>query len=115
MARLHTLKLSNIKLPADEPHLNKNTLRRRQIDHLNVVDIEPHEEPLDLNSLDIANESILKLPRDTSFVVDQVVEVDVTRVAELDGECPVRGESVRLDGVGQEADGKAKFGEDLVD
>ncbi len=112
--RFDGFELINIKLLVNNPNLEIDIVGGRQID-LDFINIEPEEEPLDLNTMEIRDGTHLKLAGDLAFVVDQVIEVDVTRVLELDDEAAVVGERVGRDGVGEKATGKAVFGEDFPD
>ena len=112
---MNGLKLVNTELLVDEADLEVNRIGGRQID-LYFIDIEPEEESLDLNSLQVGDGAKFEGSGDALLVVDQVIELDIAGLVELHHEAPVVGvEGVSGHAVGQEAPWEAEFGEDVVD
>lgn len=113
--RTDGLELIHIEFLINKPNQKIYAVRRGQID-LDFVHVEPNEQPLDLNTLEVGDRAVLELPSDFLVVVDQIIELDVTGLVELDNEgSVVGGERVGFDGVGEEAAREAVFGEELVD
>ena len=75
-ARMDSLELTHIKFLVDEANLEVYTIRGRQID-TDLIDIEPQEEPLDLNALEAGDRAIAELARDGRVVEDHVIELNI--------------------------------------
>lgn len=112
-ARPNRFELVNVKPLVDDPNLEVDTIRRRQIDP-DLVNVEPNQQPLDLYPLEVGDGAVAELTGDGLLVVNHVVELDVARLGQIDDESAVVGEGVPGDGVGQEAAGEAVLGEDVV-
>ena len=114
VARTNGLKLLNIELLVDKPHQKIYTIGGGQI-NFDLVNIEPQEESLDLDPLQIGDGAVLESAGDGSFVVDQVIELYVTRALQTDHEFAIFGEGIGFDGVWEEPPWEAELREDIVD
>lgn len=75
-ARMDSLELTHVEFLVDEANLEVYTIRRGQID-TDLIDIEPQEEPLDLNALEAGDRAIAELARDGRVVEDHVIELNI--------------------------------------
>lgn len=75
-AGMNGLELTNIKLLVNDAHLKINRIRRRQINS-DLINIEPKQEPLNLNALQVRNGPDTDLASDRLLIIDQVIELDV--------------------------------------
>lgn len=89
-ARMNTLELINIELLVDDPNREIDTIGRRQIDP-DLIDVEPKEESLDLNALEVGDRAVAEFSGDLGLVVDQVLELDVAGLVQNDDESAVVG------------------------
>lgn len=111
---MDSFELAHVELLIDQSNLEVNRIRRRQID-LDLVNIEPEQESLNLNTLEIGDGAVTELSSDDLVVIDQVVELDVAGGGQIDDEGAVVVEGVAGDGCRQEARREAVLGEELVD
>lgn len=82
------LELVNVELLVDESNLEIYGVGGWQID-LDLIHIEPQEEPLHLNAFQIGNGAITQFSGDGLFVVDQVLKLNVARAVQHDDEPPI--------------------------
>lgn len=98
-ARVNGLELVNIKLLVDKPDLEVDGIGGRQID-LDLIYIEPEEETLHLDALELGDGAVADSSRYGLVVVDEVVELDGAGLGEVDDEAAVVGEGEVGDGIG---------------
>lgn len=97
--RVNGFELVNVELLVDESNLEVDAIRRREID-ADLVDVEPQEETLHLDSLEVGDGTVAQLSRNGFVVVDEVIELDVAGLIQNDDESAVVfGEGVVGDGV----------------
>ena len=90
--------LVNVEFLVDDADLEVDAVGGWQIDP-DLVDVEPDEEALDLNALEIGDGAIAELAGDLALVVNQVIELYVAGLRQNDDELPVLVERVVGDGV----------------
>lgn len=113
-ARADGLELIHVELLVDDPDLEVDGVGGGEVDP-DLVDVEPEQEALHLDPLEVGDGAVAELPRDPAVVVDEVVELDVAGLVQVDGELAVVREVVRPDGAREEAAGEPELGEELVD
>lgn len=96
-ARPNGLELLNIELLVDKSNQKIYTIGGRQI-NFNLINIEPQEESLNLNPLQIGDGAVLESAGDGSFVVDQVIERYVTRPLQFHHEFSIFCQGMRFHG-----------------
>lgn len=96
---MNGLELVNVEFLVDDADLEVDAIGGGQIDP-DLVDVEPDEEALDLNALEVGDGAIAELAGDLALVVDQVVELHVAGLLQNDDELAIRVQRVVGDGVG---------------
>lgn len=84
-ARMDSLKLINIELLVNEADLEINALRRRQI-YPDLVNIEPQEEPANLDAFQVGDGTIAELACDGGIVVNQVIKLNIAGLLQMHDE-----------------------------
>lgn len=87
------LELVNVELLVDKPNLEIDRTGRWQIDG-DLIDIEPKQESLHLNTFQISNGTITQFSGYGLIVVDQVLELNVARAVQRDDEPPIFVEDI---------------------
>ena len=112
-AGTNCLELLNIELLVDKSDLKIYTIGGRQI-YFNLINIEPEEESLNFNPLQIGDGSVLENAGDGNIVVDQVIELYVTRPLQIHREFAIFGEGIRFDRFREEPPREAELRENVV-
>ena len=90
--------LVNVEFLVDDADLEVDAVGGRQID-LDLIDVEPDEEALDLNALEVGDGAIAELAGDLALVVNQVIELYVAGLRQNDDELAILVEFVVGDGI----------------
>lgn len=111
---MDSLELSEVEFLVDDANLEVNRAGGRQIDS-DLINIEPEQEPLHLDSLQVGDGTVTNLASDGLLVVDRVIKVNITGVRQRNDEPSIIVERVVDDGVREETRREAELGEDIVD
>lgn len=111
---MHRPELLDAELARDPPDMEVYILGGWEVD-LDGVDVQPNQEPADLDSLEVLDAAVPDDAGDLGLVVDEILEVDVARAVDIDREAPVGTQGEGLDRVWEEARGEAILGEEIVD
>lgn len=96
---MNILELIDVELLVNNPNREVDAIGRRQID-LDFIDIEPKQEPLDLNPLQFRDRAVAELSGDGGLVVDQVLELNIAGLVQNDDESAIVRQGVARDGGG---------------
>lgn len=96
---MNILELIDVELLVNNPNREVDAIGRRQID-LDFIDVEPKQEPLDLNPLQFRDRAVAELSGDGGLVVDQVLELNIAGLVQNDDESAIVRQGVARDGGG---------------